>query len=125
MAHRANVIGQVLADNGIRWFWHTEQNGWQFFTDPGLERTHRIDWWAANTDPSLVFFEPDILHSYAGRARFPDPVDGSLWDALGFWTANSHRLVGWHVKDGSRLVPPPAPLASNPFTQVVARRRLS
>jgi hypothetical protein len=120
MAHRANVIGQILADHGIRWFWHTEQNGWRFFTDLGLERTHRIDWWAANTDPSLVFFEPDTLHSYAGRARFPDPVDGSLWDALGFWKANSHRLVGWHIKDGNRLVPPPPP-GVNPFTQTVAR----
>jgi hypothetical protein len=120
MAHRANVIGQVLADNGLRWYWHTEQNGWQFFTDPGLTQTHRIDWWAANTDPSLVNFEPDILHSYAGRARFPDPVNGSLWDALGFWTTNSHRLVGWHVKDGSRIVPATAP-GVNPFTQVVER----
>ena len=76
MAHRANVVGQALAEHGIRWFWHTEQNGWRFFTDPGLERTHRIDWFAANTDPSLVGFEPDTFHSYSGRARFPDPVDG-------------------------------------------------
>ena len=68
---------------------------------PGAVSTHRIDWWTANTDPSLVFFEPDIFHSYAGRARFPDPVDGSKWDALGFWQANTHRLVGWHVKDGT------------------------
>lgn len=120
MARQANIVGRILADLGIQWYWHTEQNGWQFFTDPGLTRTHRIDWWAANTDPSLVFFEPDILHSYSGRARFPDPADGSLWDALGFWKANSHRLVGWHLKDGNRLVPTPAPGAS-PFTQVVAR----
>jgi len=121
MAHRANVVGQALADHGIRWYWHTEQNGWQFFTDPGLTRTHRIDWWAANTDPHLVFFEPDTLHSYAGRARFADPVDGSRWDALGFWKANSQRLVGWHVKDGNRLVPAPTNPTANPFTQTVAR----
>jgi hypothetical protein len=67
-----------------------------------------------------VNFEPDILHSYAGRARFPDPVNGSMWDALGFWKANSHRLVGWHVKDGNRLVPAPA-AGVNPFTQTVSR----
>jgi sugar phosphate isomerase/epimerase len=120
MAHRANVVGQALADHGLRWFWHTEQNGWQFFTTPGLERTHRIDWFAANTDPSLVNFEPDTFHSYSGRARFPDPVDQSLWDAFGFWKTNSHRLVGWHIKDASRRVPPPGP-GVTPFTQTVAR----
>ena len=123
MARRANVVGQILAADGIAWYWHTEQNGWAFFNDPlhpELSRTHRIDWWNANTDPSLVNYEPDILHSYAGRARFPDPVDGSRWDALGFWKANSHRLVGWHVKDGSRIVPPTATNV-NPFTQQVER----
>ena len=123
MARRANVVGQILADNGIRWYWHTEQNGWAFFNDPlhpELSRTHRIDWWNANTDPALVNYEPDILHSYAGRARFPEPGTGVLWDALGFWTANSHRLVGWHVKDGSRTVSAPLP-GVNPFTQNVER----
>jgi hypothetical protein len=101
-----------------------EQNGWQFFNDPAnpeLSRTHRIDWWTANTDPSLVFFEPDIFHSYSGRARFPDPVDGSKWDAFGFWQENTHRLVGWHVKDGTRLAVQPAPPA-NLFTQTIVRR---
>jgi hypothetical protein len=122
-ARRANVVGGILAGLGMRWYWHTEQNGWQFFNDPDhpeLSRTHRIDWWTANTDPSLVFFEPDIFHSYSGRARFPDPVDGSKWDAFGFWQANTHRLVGWHVKDGTRLAVQPAPPA-NPFTQTIVR----
>jgi len=68
-----------------------------------------------------VFFEPDILHSFAGRARFPDPVDGSLWGPpLDYWKANSKRILAWHVKDGSRLVPPPPP-GVNPFTQTIAR----
>jgi hypothetical protein len=122
-ARRANVVGGILAGLGMRWYWHSEQNAWQFFNDPDhpeLSRTHRIDWWTANTDPSLVFFEPDIFHSYSGRARFPDPVDGSKWDAFGFWQANSHRLVGWHVKDGTRLASNPAPPA-NPFTQAIVR----
>jgi hypothetical protein len=122
-ARRANVVGGILAGLGMRWYWHSEQNAWQFFNDPDhpeLSRTHRIDWWTANTDPSLVFFEPDIFHSYSGRARFPDPVDGSKWDAFGFWKANTHRLVGWHVKDGTRLAVQPAPPA-NPFTQTIVR----
>ena len=37
-------------------------------------------------------------------------------DAFGFWKANTHRLVGWHVKDGTRLASQPPPPA-NPFTQ--------
>jgi sugar phosphate isomerase/epimerase len=120
MARRANALVELLAPLGIRWYWHTEQNGWQFFTDPDLTRTHRIDWWAANTG-SAVHFEPDLQHSFAGRARFPDPVGGSRWDALGFWKAHSQRLVGWHIKDGNRLVPPPPLVTTNPFTQVVNR----
>jgi sugar phosphate isomerase/epimerase len=122
-ADRAAVVGEALAAEGMVWYWHPEQNGFQFFNDPDhpeLSRTRRIDWWAANTDPATIRFEPDIFHAYAGRARFPDPVDGSLWDAFGFWTRNAHRLVAWHVKDGSRLVPQPAPPA-NPFTQTIAR----
>jgi sugar phosphate isomerase/epimerase len=122
-ADRANAFGDVLAAAGITWYWHPEQNAFQFFNDPDhpeLSRTHRIDWWTANTNPATIRFEPDILHAYAGRARFPDPVDGSLWDAFGFWKANAHRLIGWHVKDGSRIVPPP-PAGTNPFTQTIAR----
>ena len=107
----------------MRWYWHIEQNGWQFFNDPDhpeLVAHAPDDWWNANTDPSLVFYEPDIFHSYSGRARFPDPVDGSKWDAFGFWQANTHRLVGWHVKDGTRLASSPHRPA-NPFTQTVVR----
>ena len=73
MAHRANVIGQILADNGIRWYWHTEQNGWQFFTTPGLERTHRIDWWNANTDPGLVNLRAGHPALLRRPGTFPGP----------------------------------------------------
>jgi hypothetical protein len=122
-ARRANIVGEILSHQSLSWYWHTEQNGWQFFNDPEhpeLSRTHRIDWWTANTDPHTVLFEPDIFHSYSGRARFPDPVDGSMWDAFGFWKEHAHRLVGWHVKDGTRLATQPAPPA-NPFTQTIVR----
>ncbi len=122
-ARRANIVGEILSHQSLAWYWHTEQNGWQFFNDPAhpeLSRTHRIDWWTANTDPHTVLFEPDIFHSYSGRARFPDPVDGSKWDAFEFWKANAHRLVGWHVKDGTRLASQPPP-PTNPFTQTIVR----
>jgi sugar phosphate isomerase/epimerase len=130
-ARRANVVGQILADRGLHWYWHPEQNAFQFFNDPDhpeLSQVHRIDWFAEHTHAGLVFFEPDIFHAYSGRARFPaagwspsNPYDPSkLWDAFGFWTSNAHRLVAWHIKDGTRLVPQPLPPV-NPFTQVVTR----
>jgi hypothetical protein len=121
-ARRAHIVATAAAAAGLHWYWHVEQNGFQFFNDPDhpeLSQTKRIDWWAANTDPSLIFFEPDIFHAYAGRGRFPY-ADGSLWDAFGFWTANGKRIVAWHVKDGTRVVPQPAP-PTNPFTQVTLR----
>jgi sugar phosphate isomerase/epimerase len=123
-ANNYNIVGAALAAEGLRYYLHPEQNNFNFFNDPAhpeLSRVHRIDWFAANTDPSLAFFEPDVLHSFAGRARFPDPVDGSLWGPpLEFWKTNSHRILAWHVKDGSRLATPPAP-GVNPFTQTIAR----
>jgi hypothetical protein len=123
-ANNYNLVGAALAAEGLRYYLHAEQNNFNFFNDPAnpqLSRVHRIDWFTENTDPSVVFFEPDILHSYAGRARFPDPVDGSLWGApLDYWKRNAHRILAWHIKDGSRLVPPPA-RGLNPFTQTIAR----
>jgi hypothetical protein len=67
-----------------------------------------------------VHFEPDLLHAYAGRQRFPDPVDGSKFDVWGWIQANWRRLLAWHVKDGSRISPPPAP-GVNPYTQEIQR----
>jgi sugar phosphate isomerase/epimerase len=122
-ARRANVVGAACAAAGLRWYWHVEQNGYRFFNDPDhpeLARTHRWQWFADNTDPGLIFFEPDTLHGYAGRARFPDPVDGTLVDLFGWWKDNWQRIVAWHIKDGIRLAPPPLP-GVNPFTQTVAR----
>jgi sugar phosphate isomerase/epimerase len=123
-ASNYNLVGAALAAEGLRYYLHPEQNNYNFFNDPAhpeLSHTHRLDWFTENTDPSVVFFEPDILHALAGRARFPDPSDGSLWGPpLDYWVRNSHRLLAWHIKDGSRLVPQPAPPA-NPFTQTVQR----
>jgi sugar phosphate isomerase/epimerase len=122
-AQNYNTVGAALAAEGMRYYLHPEQNNFNFFNDPAhpeLSRVHRIDWFTDNTDPRLVFFEPDIFHAYSGRARFPDPVDGSLWDILGWLTANSRRILAWHVKDGVRVVPQPAP-PQNPFTQTIAR----
>jgi hypothetical protein len=122
-AENYNIVGTALAAEGLKYYLHPEQNNFNFFNDPAFPEgahIHRLDWFADHTDPSVVFFETDILHMYAGRARFPDPVDGSLFDALGFLESNEKRLVAWHIKDGSRLSPAPAPPA-NPFTQTTVR----
>ena len=52
-----------------------------------------------------MFLEPDIYHMYNARGRFPDPVDGSLWDSGHYMQNNWKRLVGWHVKDANRTRP--------------------
>jgi len=122
-ARRANIVGAACAAAGLKWYWHVEQNGYRFFNDPEhpeLARTHRWEWFADNTDPALINFEPDTFHGYSGRARFPDPVTGELVDLFGWWKDHWDRIVAWHIKDGIRLATPPAP-GVTPYTQVVAR----
>jgi sugar phosphate isomerase/epimerase len=119
-AQQANEVGAALRAVGIKYFFHPEQDWFRFFADPAhpeLNRVHRIDWFTDNTDRRLVFFEPDIMHTLAGRARFPDPVDGSLFDVNGWFhrLAAKDRLIAWHVKDADRIPLPPA--GANPFSQ--------
>jgi hypothetical protein len=78
---------------------------------------HRIDWFTDHTDRRYVSFEPDTMHTLAGRARFPDPVDGSLFDVNGWYRrlADQRRLIAWHLKDADRI-PLPTP-GTNPFSQ--------
>ena len=44
------------------------------------------------------------MHTLAGRARFVDPVDGSLFDVNAWYgrLAAQRRLVAWHIKDADR-----------------------
>ena len=51
------------------------------------------------------------MHALAGRARFPDPVDGRLFDINAWYgrLAAKKRLIAWHVKDADRIIPLPAP----------------
>ena len=69
-----------------------------------------------------MYFEPDTMHTLAGRGRFPDPVDGRLFDVNAWYgrLAKQDRLIAWHVKDADRIIPLPAP-GTNPFTQTRAR----
>ena len=124
-AEQANTVGAAFRAAGIKYFFHPEQDWFRFFEDPAhpeLARVHRIDWFTDNTDPKLVSFEPDTMHTLAGRARFPDPVDGRLFDVNAWYgrLAATERLIAWHAKDADRVVPMPAP-GVNPFTQMRAR----
>jgi sugar phosphate isomerase/epimerase len=124
-AEQANTVGAALRAVGIKYFFHPEQDWFRFFDDPAhpeLSRVHRIDWFTDHTDPRYVFFEPDTMHTLAGRARFPDPVDGSLFDVDAWYgrLAAQRRLIAWHVKDADRITPPPPP-GTNPFTQTRIR----
>ena len=78
-AEQANTVGAAFRAAGIKYFFHPEQDWFRFFADPAhpeLDRVHRIDWFTDNTDPKLVSFEPDTMHTLAGRGRFPDPSTG-------------------------------------------------
>lgn len=124
-AEQANTVGAALRAVGLKYFFHPEQDWFRFFADPAhpeLDRVHRIDWFTDNTDPRLVFFEPDTMHTLAGRARFPDPVDGRLFDVDAWYCrlARDRRLIAWHVKDADRILPLPPP-GTNPFTQTRLR----
>jgi sugar phosphate isomerase/epimerase len=124
-AEQADTVGAALRAEGIKYFFHPEQDWFRFFADPAhpeLDRVHRIDWFTDNTDPRLVFFEPDTMHTLAGRARFPDPVDGRLFDVDAWYCrlAKDRRLIAWHAKDADRIIPLPAP-GMNPFTQTRTR----
>ena len=110
---------------GLKYFFHPEQDWFRFFEDPAhpeLSRVHRIDWFTDNTDPKLVFFEPDTMHALAGRGRFVDPVDGRLFDINAWYSrlAAKKRLIAWHIKDADRIIPLPPP-GTNPFTQERSR----
>jgi hypothetical protein len=130
-ARRANLIGEVLRGEGLVWYWHVEQNGFQGFNatvHPELVGKNRMTWFFEHTTPDAVMNESDVFHAYAGRARFPfpgwtaaDPYNPAfLWDAWGWWQENHARVVGWHIKDGTRLATQPLP-PGNPFTQTVTR----
>src|SRR4051794_23388447 len=125
-AQQANEVGAALRAAGIKYFFHPEQDWFRFFEDPAhpeLSRVHRIDWFTDNTDPRLVNFEPDLMHTLAGRARFPDPVDGRLFDHNAWFAqlSRQRRLIAWHIKDADRNPLPAA--GDNPFVQEHQRPR--
>ncbi len=103
----------------MSWYWHPEQNAWQFFNDPAhpeLSTVRRIDWWTANVPGSS---SSPTSCTVSGRHRFPDGrrVEVGLLRVLEGERAPPHRLAreGRHAARSS-----PAP-GANPFTQTIVR----
>ena len=125
-AEQANMVGAAFRAAGIKYFFHPEQDWFRFFADPAhpeLDRVHRIDWFTDNTDPKLVYFEPDTMHTLAGRARFPDPVDGRLFDVNAWYgRLAADEPADRLARQGRRPDRPAAARpGTNPFTQTRAR----
>jgi hypothetical protein len=126
VANDVNTIGAQLRAVGIKYFTHPEQDWFRFFADPAhpeLDRVHRLDWITDHTDPRYFFFEPDTSHTLNGRARFPDPVDGRLFDH-NRWFAKldaQDRLIAWHIKDSNRTLKLQDTSGVAPYSQNVTR----
>ena len=119
VARRSNVVGGLLAAQGIKYFYHPEQNFFQFFDaviHPELKDVNRLEWFIANTDRDKVFWEPDILHSYSGADRFPKS-DGSRFDPLKWVLSDGRRVIAFHLKDGDRNLSWAGPPSGGPYIQ--------
>ncbi len=124
-ANDANTVGRALRSVGLKYFFHPEQDLFRFFSDPAhpeLDHVHRMDWFTDNTDPRYVFFQPDTTHTLAGRQRFPNPVDGRLFDHNRWYRRldAQNRLISWHIKDSVRTLPLQT-TGVNPFSQTHTR----
>jgi len=123
-ANNFNAIGEELLKEGFVLFFHPEGTWWQFFTDPQhpeLNNTHKIDFFAANTDPRYVFFEIDTYHMYQNRILNPLPGSAAgtgYWDAEAFMKRNWKRIMGFHIKDAVRRT---RGSATSDYVQLVTR----
>jgi sugar phosphate isomerase/epimerase len=119
VAKRSNIVGELLWAEGIRYFYHPEQNFFQFFdatVHPELKDVNRLEWFIANTDRRYVYWEPDILHSYSGADRFPKS-DGSRFDPFKWVMDAPKRVIAYHLKDGDRNATWAGPPAGGPYVQ--------
>jgi sugar phosphate isomerase/epimerase len=119
IAKRTNFVGGELAARGIKYFFHPEQNFFQFFdpvAHPDLVDVNRLEWFIANTNRNAVFWEPDILHSYSGADRFPKS-DGSRFDPFKWVLSDDKRAIAYHLKDGDRNQTWTGPTAGGPYIQ--------
>ena len=98
-ADNYNKIGEALAANGVKFYFHNHQTEWApLLDDPTksgyLELIRR-------TDPRFVFFQMDILWAYVGQHMFGRFFTAGL-DPVAVVTAARDRFPLFHVKDGVR-----------------------
>ena len=75
VARRSNVVGELLYAEGIRYFYHPEQNWFQFFdatVHPELKDVNRLEWFIANTDRRYVLLGAGHPPLVLGRRPVPE-----------------------------------------------------
>jgi sugar phosphate isomerase/epimerase len=99
-AETFNTIGEAVAAGGLKFYQHTHQNEYNFFTDGSFPGIRRYDKFLEWTNPAWVYSQLDIYWAHVARVQFPNPVDGSRFDVLGQIQAYPNRYPSYHVKDG-------------------------
>ena len=129
---RANIVGAAARGGRPQWYWHVEQNGFQGFNatvhpelvgqepdDSGSSRTPTRSSSSSSRTSSTPTPGGRGSHSRLDGGRPVQPGLPVRPGRLGRRT--THRLVAWHVKDGTRLAAAAEPADGNPFTQTIAR----
>ena len=124
-ARRTNIVGAALRGRGAAGTtWHAEQNNFKFFNDPATRSSRACTGSTGssrNTDPSARVLRAGHLPLLRrpgplpgpGRRRRPVATSPFGWSGR----RTTHRILAWHVKDGTRLVPQP------PARRTRSRRR--
>jgi sugar phosphate isomerase/epimerase len=98
-ADNYNKIGEILASQGVRFYFHNHSNEWAPLVDDttkcGYLELVRL------TDPRYVDFQMDILWAYVGAHMFGRFFVGGI-DPIAVVTAARDRFPLFHVKDGVR-----------------------
>jgi sugar phosphate isomerase/epimerase len=115
-ADRWNVLGARAASHGLKLYTHNHDIAYSFLLDSGpldaLGRptrssgVRRLEWFLANTDPSVVFLEMDIFWAHVAKFKHTayTAADGSqvtsVFDPLGVVQQQPIRFPLFHAKDG-------------------------
>lgn len=115
-AERWNVLGARAASHGLKLYTHNHDVAYSFLLDSGplddqgrptrSSGVRRLEYFLANTDPSLVFLEMDIFWAHVAKHKHTayTAPDGStvtsVFNPLGVVQAQTQRFPLFHAKDG-------------------------